>query len=475
MLNKYLSLIFLYSRAGYKKALLAIGMIPLGFLMIFIIRVGNPAKTDPYLLIERAFCGIWPVLLLLGAILLGGMVSVNSLNGRKAIIATHTTTGYTIRRLGLSPSKSYLMMFIYHLIMILFFLSTAIASIYVIGKIGLTMADASAVDTKLALGFLRTEIGHGLIPLADPQVILFNVIAVLALAGEYARGCYFSWHNRNTMVGALIASAAMFYIWVYDSNAGFQFLIILALTVYTILRCGDVLYREKFRKGDFFKVNKYAGITDLDSEEFDDAVYLEVNRYTADDDSDELSSMLSRYARDENTGRLKGLKKWNPIWIRRRFMPLGSSLEKANTLFSAALLLGVSEHILFYGRWKMQYDTIKESMRGVTIDSELMMPYFWDLQEYAYVGYIIAIFAVILLQVYWNYAYYNKETKSVYVMKRLPDQKEYARTIWIAPVIQGIAVAVIMVLHTVIDLCCYIIATPEQALHSDYLSHIFPF
>lgn len=473
MLNKYLSLIFLYIRAAYKKVLLAIGVIPLGFLMFFIIRIGNPAETVPYLLIERAFCGIWPVLLLLGAILLGGMVSVNSLNDRKAIIATHTTTGYTIRRLGLSPSKSYLTMFVYHLVMVLLFLSTAIVSIYVIGKMGLTMADASAVDTKLALGFLRTEIGHGLIPLADPQVILFNVIAVLTLAGECARGCYFSWHNRNTIVGALISLAAMFYIWVYDSNAGFQFLIILVLAVYTILRCGDVLYREKFRKGDLFKANKYTGITDLDSEELDEELYLKVNRYTADDN--EFSSMLSRYARDESTDKLNGFKKWNPIWLRRRFMPLGSSLEKANTLFSVALLIGASEHILFYGRWKMQYDMIKDNMKGVTLDSELMMPYFWDLQEYTYVGYIIAIFAVVLLQVYWNYAYYNKETKSVYVMKRLPDRKEYARTIWIAPVIQGIAIAAIMILHTVIDLCCYVVATPEQALHSDYLAHIFSF
>ena len=103
------------------------------------------------------------------------------------------------------------------------------------------------------------------------------------------------------------------------------------------------------------------------------------------------------------------------------------------------------------------------------------MPYFWELQEHTYYGYILGILLVLIVQTYWNYAYYNKETKSVYVMKRLPDRKEYSRTIWVTPVIEAVFIAVIMVVHTMLDLCLYAFVTPDIALYPDYLSHILPF
>lgn len=60
-------------------------------------------------------------------------------------------------------------------------------------------------------------------------------------------------------------------------------------------------------------------------------------------------------------------------------------------------------------------------------------------------------------------------------MKRLPDRKEYSRTIWVAPVIQALLIALIMAAHTALDLCMYILATPKIALYPDYLSHLLPF
>ena len=118
---------------------------------------------------------------------------------------------------------------------------------------------------------------------------------------------------------------------------------------------------------------------------------------------------------------------------------------------------------------------IKSSIRGVTIDSGMKMPYFWELQTHAYYGYLIGILLVIFLQAYWNYEYYNKKTKSVYVMKRLPDSKEYTRTIWGAPMIQALFIVLIMIVQTILDLCLYAFVTPQLALHPDFLSHILPF
>ena len=61
-MNKYLSLIFLYNRAGGRKLLLTAAIIPIGFILIFLIRVGNPYEAGSYMLMERAFGGIWAVL-----------------------------------------------------------------------------------------------------------------------------------------------------------------------------------------------------------------------------------------------------------------------------------------------------------------------------------------------------------------------------------------------------------------------------
>ena len=123
----------------------------------------------------------------------------------------------------------------------------------------------------------------------------------------------------------------------------------------------------------------------------------------------------------------------------------------------------------------MQLEEINKAIKGVTIESGLKMPYFWELAEHSYYGYILGILLVLFLQAYWNYKYYNKETKSVYVMKRLPDRREYARTIWGAPLIEALAAAAVMILHTVVDLCMYMIVTPEIALQPDWLSRILPF
>ena len=475
-MNKYLSLVFLYNRAGYKKILLIVGAIPLCFLAIFLLRVGNPYEASSYMLMERAFGGVWAVLPLIAVTLAGLMTVANSLNGRKASKATCSTTGYTMRRLCVSPISAYLTIFLYYLAVLIIFWGVAIASLYVIGKTGLTMAGATGIDTKLALGILRTEIGHALIPIAHPTVIAFNIVALLALAGECARSCYLRWHNGTPSAGVALVIVPMFLVWSYSPENSYILVAILLVLLYAGLSFMDVISREKRPKGDPFKVNRHEGIVDLDSMEYDDSVHLEVNRSVdAYDPSSPETSLLQRYGRVAENKERKGLKKFDPGRLRRRFMPLGINLERANFFFGICIFIGVAEHLFFYGKYLIHLDEIKSSITGITIDASVKMPYFWDLQEHTYYGYIVGILMVLFLQAYWNYEYYNKKTKSVYVMKRLPNRKEYPRTIWVAPVIQAFAIAMIMVVLTVIDLCLYAFATPDIALHSDYLSHILPF
>ncbi|NBI61849.1 hypothetical protein D3Z38_01895 [Clostridiales bacterium] len=474
-MNKYLSVIFLYNRASHKKVLLIVGAIPLCFLAIFLLKTGDPREAGSYMLMERAFGGAWAILPLVAANLLGLLSVANSLNGRKASKAACSTTGYTMRRLRLSPLSAYLTIFVYYLAVILIFWGVAIVSLYAIGKMGLTMAGATGLDTKLALGLLRTEIGHALIPMAHPTAIAFNVACALALAGECARACYLRWHNGTPSAGVAVVIVPMFIVWAYAPENSYVLVAILIIVLYAALSLGDVISREKRPKGDPFKVNKYDGIVDLDSME-DDEACLEVNRLTETHDalSSEMS-LLWRYGRIEEKSRRNGSQKMDLGRLRRRFMPLGINLEKANFFFGACVTIGVIEHMVFYGNYLMRLREIKNSVTGITIDSGMNMPYFWDLEAHAYYGYLIGILLALFLQAYWNHEYYNKKTKSVYVMKRLPDRKEYARTIWVAPIMQAVFIVMIMAAQTVLDFCLYAFVTPEVALHADYLSHILPF
>ena len=126
---------------------------------------------------------------------------------------THATVGYTMRRLRISPIKAYLTIVVYYLAIIIIFWAVTIASIAIIGKIGLTLSGVTTINTQLALGFLRTEIGHALIPFSHPLVIAFNITVILALATECARSCYLSWHNGRQSASIAIIVIPMAIVW----------------------------------------------------------------------------------------------------------------------------------------------------------------------------------------------------------------------------------------------------------------------
>lgn len=475
-MNKYLSLIFLYNRAGGRKLLLTAAIIPIGFILIFLIRVGNPYEAGSYMLMERAFGGIWAVLPMIAACLLGLMAVADSLSGKKALKASCATTGYTIRRLCISPVKSYLTIFVYYLVILIIFWAIAIASLLVIGRLALSMAGAESADAALALGLLRTEIGHALIPVSHPIVIIFDITAVLALAGQCAKSCYLSWHNGTPSAGVALVIIPMLIVWAFTPESSYILVAILVVALYSLLTLGDVIFRERRPKGDPFKVNKHDGIVDLDSSEYDDNVFVEVNSASGMYASgEEEGSALEKYGRVEGEGERKSIRRYSIGRLRRRFLPIGINMEKANFLFGACIMIGIAEHFVFYGKYMTQLNQLRGAIKGVTIEAGMQMPYFWELQQHTYYGYIAAILAAFFLQAFWNYEYYNKKTKSVYVMKRLPDRKEYPRTIWVTPALQAAVIVVIMAAQTVFDACLYMLATPDIALKADYLTRMLPF
>lgn len=457
-MNKYLSLIYLYNRASSRKLLLIAGLIPISFIAVFWLKLEALA-----------------VLLFVAAVLLGMMAVATSLNGKKASKGDCSTTGYTIRRLCQAPLQSYITMFVYYLMVIVIFWFVAIASIYIIGRFDFTGTGTAALDTRLALEFLQTGIGHALIPIAHPLVLAFDVVVVLAFAGECARGCYLSWHNGTPAAGVALIVIPAIIVWIFFPKNSYMIFALIVVSLYAALSFADVIFREKRPKGDPFKVNKHDGIVDMDGTEYDDDIFLQVN--SADDiyDTSGQELILERYAKTAANSKKRGLRRFDPFRIRRRYMPLGINMEKANAFFGACLCIGIGGHFAFYGKYMLQMEEIEAATKGVTIDPSVMMPHFWELQEHSFYGYILATLMALFLQAYWNYQYYNKTTKSVYVMKRLPDTREYSRTIWIGPAVQALMIAAVMIVQILVDLCLYVFVTPDIALPADYLSHIIPF
>lgn len=475
-MSKYMSLFFLYEKSGKKKTLIAFFIIPICFLAVFLARVGDPSKAASLMLMERGFGGMWDVIAFVLANLLAYYFVVNALNGKKALKAAHSTTGYTIRRMSISPIESYLTMLVYSLAIVLILWATAIVSICVIGKAALSLSGAAGINTKIALGLMRTRIGAALIPFANPIVLVFDVIAIIALAGECARSCYLGWHNGSPSVGVVLIAVLMFIAWSFELSAGYLLLVVIIAGSYAAFSILDVIFREKRPKGDPFRVNKYSGIIDMDSVDFEEDVFMQVNSGAdAYEAWSPETSILNKYGRIDSNEKKKGMHKIG-IWSRRqRFMPIGSNMEKANFLFGLCVCIGLGEHILFLTRYIMHMREITVNIKGVTIDPDFMMPYFWELQNHTLYGYFAAILLVLFVQAYWNYAYYNKETKSMYVMKRLPDRKEYSRTIWTAPKIEAFIILIIMLANIFLDFGIYAFATPDVALKADYLSHLLPF
>ena len=121
--------------------------IPIGLSAVFLIKTGNVNSANSYMLMEHSFGGVSAVVLFLAAVLISLMAVANSFTGRKSMKLTNAITGYTFRRLRISPTSAYLAVFAYCVAVILLLWGIAIASLSVIGKVSLMMADPTSVDT----------------------------------------------------------------------------------------------------------------------------------------------------------------------------------------------------------------------------------------------------------------------------------------------------------------------------------------
>ena len=97
---------------------------------------------------------------------------------------------------------------------------------------------------------------------------------------------------------------------------------------------------------------------------------------------------------------------------------------------------------------------------GVKIQS------FYTLNELFYSMFLI-LSIVMLGHIVYNYAYYHKGSKSIYLMKRLPNGFEIHRRALTVPLLSVAATAAIAIISIFIYFIIYVLATPKICLPHD--------
>ena len=147
------------------------------------------------------------------------------------------------------------------------------------------------------------------------------------------------------------------------------------------------------------------------------------------------------------------------------YVPPGMDWEYKVDRFCTWMLCAA---IFAFCAFQMQYisalfDLPLFDLNGRTQIADVMMADFYTLMDWVFVGYqLIAI--SMLFSARRNYAYHHQGSKSIYLMRRLPDRWERHRRCLGLPVM-GIACCVLAVFVTVV-LCyaLYILGTPSECL-----------
>jgi hypothetical protein len=96
-------------------------------------------------------------------------------------------------------------------------------------------------------------------------------------------------------------------------------------------------------------------------------------------------------------------------------------------------------------------------------DPWIHMPTFAEMMSHRYVLFVIIIFCMAALAIR-NYKYHFQGSKSIYLMKRLPDQRDLARRCLTLPVLGILASILFAAITTCLCYWVYMSSTPEVYL-----------
>ena len=148
-----------------------------------------------------------------------------------------------------------------------------------------------------------------------------------------------------------------------------------------------------------------------------------------------------------------------------RNAPPGVDVEKEEIALVVGVILSLIVSIDFPARYLSAYrDLFEMTLDGQQVLREgAQMSPFLDCLGFSLAGFMILAFVILSFAIN-HYRYFRQESKSVYLMRRLPQRWEYQRRIWLLPVLGAVIVAVIALLLGFIFWEIYLHVTPEQTL-----------
>lgn len=157
-------------------------------------------------------------------------------------------------------------------------------------------------------------------------------------------------------------------------------------------------------------------------------------------------------------------KRWFPE-IMKRFAPPGMDMDRMVNGYLTGLFLMLLFSVEYFERyqnaWRGLFYWPDEGEKVLILGA--VMPDFVELLGESLRGFFLYCL-VLLVVVVWNYLYYYQGSRSIYLMKRLPNRFELHKRAWVLPVaavgITLLAALVVLVLYFEF----YMIVTPKACI-----------
>ena len=159
-------------------------------------------------------------------------------------------------------------------------------------------------------------------------------------------------------------------------------------------------------------------------------------------------------------------------WI-ERYVPAGIDYRQEIKWISSGLLLSLLYSFRFLLALRRGYQSLFIMVGSEWIlNSSAVMPDFIQLLEHSLIGFPIAALCAAALTFY-HYLYHYQGSKSIYLMRRLPDRTELLRRCLTLPLIAAAAALAAATLLLILYFGIYMFVTPESCLAPGQWSKIW--
>lgn len=165
---------------------------------------------------------------------------------------------------------------------------------------------------------------------------------------------------------------------------------------------------------------------------------------------------------------------YNLLWIKAEHLaPPGANVERLrNVLVAALILCSLAMFIQFIATWNVAcqnlYGWVGTEMKRLP---GAKLPTFLYLIRGTYQWFAAVVIAAVFV-VIDNYTCYYRESRSIYVMKRLPKWSEIHKRAWSLPLFACITAGVVIVLTTLLCMLVYRFCSPEDCLPEFWLAGV---